>query len=184
MEKVKKVRLSKLENYILYFFIYSFLGWVSETLYAIYQTGHFVKRGFLFGVICPIYGYGAIILLLFFRQFKRNSLKLFIIAAIVLSALEYYVSFAMEGLFKSHWWNYTNEFFNLNGRISILYSFVWGIAAILFLNHIHPFIKRNLNKHLFKRIPIVIQSVIIKVIFVIYTVDTVLSWIYHFMVKT
>lgn len=180
--KKKKVRLSKIEYYLLYFFIYAFIGWLSETLYSIYELGHFTKRGFLYGPICPIYGYGALILLLFFRQYKRNSIKLFFISMVVLSALEYYVGFAMEALFKSHWWDYTNEFFNLNGRISILFSFVWGIAAILFLNHIHPFINKNLNKYVFKKIPIVIQSYIIKTIFLVYSIDTVLSWIYHFNV--
>lgn len=175
----KKVRLSKFESYVLYFFIYAFLGWACETLYAIYELGHFVKRGFLFGPICPIYGYGAIILLLFLRQYQKSSIKLFFVSTIVFSALEYFVSFALEGAFQMYWWDYTHEFFNLNGRISILFSFVWGIAAILFINHIHPFIKKKLNKKMIKKIPIVIQSTIIKVVSVIYIVDTVLSCIAH-----
>ena len=175
----KKVRLSKFESYVLYFFIYAFLGWACETLYAIYELGHFVKRGFLFGPICPIYGYGAIILLLFLRQYQKSSIKLFFVSTIVFSALEYFVSFALEGAFKMYWGDYTHEFFNLNGRISILFSFVWGIAAILFINHIHPFIKKKLNKKMIKKIPIVIQSTIIKVLSVIYIVDTVLSCIAH-----
>lgn len=175
----KKVRLSKFESYLLYFFIYAFIGWSFETLYAIYELGHFTKRGFLFGPICPIYGYGALILLIFLRQYKKNSLKLFFISIVVFSAFEYFVSFALESAFKSYWWDYTNEFFNLNGRISILFSFVWGIAAILFINHIHPFVKKQLNKRIIKKIPILIQSSIIKVIFCIYMVDTVLSCTSH-----
>ena len=104
-------------------------------------------------------------------------------SAIIFSALEYFVSFAMEGLFMSHWWDYTNEFFNLNGRISILFSFVWGIAAILFLNHIHPFVKKQLNKRIIKKISVSTQTLILKVIFSIYFADTVLSWIAHLPVK-
>lgn len=177
--KLRKVRLSKIESYILSFFIYAFIGWAFETLYAIYELGHFTKRGFLFGPICPIYGYGALILLIFLRQYKKNSIKLFFMSMLVFSALEYFVSFAMEGAFKTHWWDYTNEFFNLNGRISIFFSFVWGIAAILFINHIHPFIKKQLNKRVFTRVPVMIQSLVIKVICCIYIVDTVLSWIAH-----
>ena len=179
----KKVRLSKLENYLLYFFIYAFLGWFFETLYGIYTHGHFVKRGFLFGPICPIYGYGALILLIFLRKYQKSSIKLFFVSSIIFSALEYFVSFAMEGAFMAKWWDYTNSFFNLNGRISIAYSFIWGIAAILFINHLHPFIKRNLNKKIIKNIPIVIQSLIIKFIFFIYFIDTVLSWIAHIPAK-
>lgn len=178
-KNTNKNRLSKLEWYLLYFFIYAFLGWVCETLFAIYYFGHFVKRGFLFGPICPIYGYGALILLIFLRKYQKSSIKLFFMSTIIFSALEYVVSFAMEATFMAHWWDYTNSFFNLNGRISIAYSFVWGIAAILFINHLHPFIKRNLNKRIIKNIPIVVQSLIIKIIFLIYSVDTVLSWIAH-----
>lgn len=178
-KNLKKVRLSKLENYILYFFIYSFIGWLFETLYAIYKLGHFTKRGFLFGPICPIYGYGALILLVFLRQYKNSSLKLFFSSAIIFSALEYFVSFALEGAFMSHWWDYTDEFFNLNGRISILFSFIWGIAAILFINHIHPFIKKQLNKRIIKKIPVIVQSTTIKILSCIYIIDTVISWILH-----
>ncbi len=175
----KKVRLSKLENYILYFFIYAFLGWCFETLYAVYELGHFVKRGFLFGPMCPIYGYGALILLIFLRKYQKNSFKLFFMSMIVFSAFEYFVSFALEGAFMAHWWDYTNEFFNLNGRISVLFSFVWGVSAILFINHIHPFMKKQLNKRIIKKIPVLIQSTIIKILCLIYIVDTILSCIAH-----
>lgn len=177
--KNNKIRLSKFEKYAMYFFIYAFLGWVIETLYAIYELGHFTKRGFLYGPICPIYGYGALILLIFLRKYKKNSLKLFFYSMIIFSALEYFVSFALEGAFHAHWWDYTNEFFNLNGRISVLFSFVWGIVAILFINHIHPFIKKQLNKRIMKRTTVMIQSLIIKVICLIYVIDTILSWIAH-----
>lgn len=51
----KKVKLNRIQLLILYFFLFAFLGWVMETLYAIYNLGHFVKRGFLYGPICPIY---------------------------------------------------------------------------------------------------------------------------------
>ncbi len=179
----KKNRLSKFESYLLYFFIYAFLGWIGETLFAIYNNGHFVKRGFLFGPICPIYGYGALILLIFLRRYQKSSIKLFFVSAVIFSALEYFVSFAMEGAFMAHWWDYTNSFFNLNGRISIAYSFVWGIAAILFINHLHPFVKKNLNKRIIKNIPVLIQSLIVKIIFSIYALDTVLSWIAHIPTK-
>ena len=57
----KKVKLNRIQLLILYFFLFAFLGWVMETLYAIYNLGHFVKRGFLYGPICPIYGYGVLI---------------------------------------------------------------------------------------------------------------------------
>ena len=94
-----------------------------ETLYAIYNLGHFVKRGFLYGPICPIYGYGALMLIIFFNKYQKHNFKLFICSAVVFSAFEYFVSYILDAMFAMHWWDYTNEFFNLNGRISIFYSF-------------------------------------------------------------
>ena len=82
-------------------------------------------------------------LITFLTKYKDNSIKLFIYSAIVFSIFEYLVSFILDALFAAHWWDYTNDFFNLNGRISIFYSFAWGIIAILFINHIYPFLKKK-----------------------------------------
>src|SRR5699024_7994651 len=106
---------------------------------------HFTKRGFLFGPLCPIYGFGALILIMFFSTYKKHNLKLFFYAAIVFSVFEYLVSYGMEALFSLKWWDYTAEFMNLNGRISIFYSFAWGIIAILVINFIYPFFKKKVN---------------------------------------
>lgn len=71
----KKVKLNRIQLLILYFFLFAFLGWVMETLYAIYNLGHFVKRGFLYGPICPIYGYGALMLIIFFNKYQNIILN-------------------------------------------------------------------------------------------------------------
>lgn len=131
---------------ILYFLIYAFIGWLLETGYSFVTLGHFTKRGFLFGPLCPIYGWGAIILITVLNKYKNHSLKLFFYAAIIFSIFEYLVGFGLDALFAAKWWDYTNDFMNLNGRISIFYSFAWGIIAILFLNHIHPYVERQSKK--------------------------------------
>ena len=168
-------RLSKFNTYLLYFFIFSFLGWLLETAYSFYELGHFTKRGFLYGPLCPIYGWGALILIMFFNKYKGKSIKLFIYAAIVFSAFEYLVGYGMDALFAAKWWDYTNEFFNLNGRISIFYSFMWGIAAILFVNHIYPFFKRKLNT-LLSKIPYKIQLFTLRFLGLIFIFDTIMSF--------
>ena len=145
-----------------------------ETLYAIYNLGHFVKRGFLYGPICPIYGYGALMLIIFFNKYQKHNFKLFIYSAVVFSAFEYFVSFILDAMFAMHWWDYTNEFFNLNGRISIFYSFAWGIIAILFINHVYPFFKKHVNIILSK-IPYILQIILVYSFSVILVVDTIAS---------
>lgn len=168
-------RLSRVQLYFLYFLIFSFIGWLAETLYSVYELGHFTKRGFLYGPLCPIYGWGAIILIIFFNKYKRQSGKLFIYAAVIFSIFEYIVSYGMDALFASKWWDYTNEFFNLNGRISIFYSVVWGIAAILFVNNIYPFAKKKINL-LLSKIPYKIQLYILHISFIVLLMDNILSF--------
>ena len=176
----KKIRLNKTQTYCIYFFIYAFLGWSLETLYSLFVLGHFTNRGFLFGPLCPIYGYGALILCIFLRKYKKNSIALFFLSVIVFSVFEYIVSFGLDALFAMHWWDYTQDFMNLNGRISIFYSFAWGIIAILFINHIHPFFKRKINL-LLSKIPYVIQITILRILIVIFIADTIISCGYYLL---
>ena len=131
-----KKRLPRVYLYFIYFLVFAIIGWLIETAYSFYSLGHFTKRGFLYGPLCPIYGWGAIILIMFFSTYKKKNFKLFVYAAIIFSLFEYLVSFGMEALFSLKWWDYTNEFLNLNGRVSIFYSFAWGIIAAM---HLSPF---------------------------------------------
>lgn len=172
----KKVKLNRFQICLLYFFIFSFLGWLMETLYAIYNLGHFTKRGFLYGPICPIYGFGALMLILFLGGYRKNNLKLFVYAAVLFSAFEYIAGYCLDALFSMKWWDYTNEFFNLNGRISIFYSFAWGIIAIIFINHVYPFLKKKVNLVLSK-IPYGVQATIVYLLCIIWVTDTVFSFI-------
>lgn len=173
--KANKKRLSKSYLYFMYFLIFAFLGWVLETFYSIYKLGHFTKRGFLFGPLCPIYGFGALILIKFFTKYKKENIKLFFYAAIVFSIFEYIVSYGMDALFAAKWWDYSNEYFNLNGRISIFYSFVWGITAILFINHIYPYFKKKVN-HILSKIPFKIQLYSLQFLGLILLIDVFMSF--------
>lgn len=173
-DKIKK--LSRIYMYFLYFLIFAIIGWILETAFSFYALGHFTKRGFLFGPLCPIYGWGALILIMFFSTYRKHNLKLFFYSAIIFSLFEYIVSFCMEAMFALKWWDYTGEFMNLNGRISIFYSFAWGIIAILFINFIYPFFKKKLNVILSK-IPYNVQIIIIYILGIVFIADTALSCI-------
>ena len=167
-------KLSKAHIYIVYFFVFAFIGWIMETCYCAYVMGYFSKRGFLFGPICPIYGYGALILLIILSKFKKNGFKLFTYAIIIFSFFEYAVSFALEALFSAKWWDYAGRVMNINGRISIFHSFAWGVIAIVFFKSLYPFINKQINKILAK-IPYKVQLSIIYSACFILIVDTVLS---------
>ena len=169
-------KLPKKYMYILYFFIFSCLGWILETLYSFIVLGHFTNRGFLYGPICPIYGFGALILIIFLSKYKNSALKLFTYSAVVFSAFEYFVSYMLEALFQTYWWDYSNDFFNLNGRISIFYTFAWGIIAILFIGHIYPFFKKKLNIILSK-ISYKTKTLLLSTTCIIFIIVTILSCI-------
>lgn len=175
-----KKRLPRVYLYFIYFLVFAIIGWLIETAYSFYSLGHFTKRGFLYGPLCPIYGWGAIILIMFFSTYKKKNFKLFVYAAIIFSLFEYLVSFGMEALFSLKWWDYTSEFMNLNGRVSIFYSFAWGIIAILVINFIYPFFKKKINLVLSK-IPYSIQVTAVYILFAAFVTDTVLSCIKYLL---
>ena len=173
-------KLPRIYIYFLYFLIFAVVGWLLETCFSFYALGHFTKRGFLFGPLCPIYGFGALILIMFFSTYKKHNLKLFIYAALIFSVFEYVVSYIMDAMFSLKLWDYTSEFLNLNGRISIFYSFAWGIIAILFINFVYPFFKKNLNL-LLSKIPSKLQIYTTYILLFILLTDTVLSSIKYLM---
>ena len=169
-----KKKLPRIYLYFLYFLIFAVIGWILETCFSFYSLGHFTKRGFLYGPLCPIYGWGALILIMFFNTYKKHNFKLFIYAAIIFTLFEYLVSYGMEALFSLNWWDYTGEFMNLNGRVSIFYTFAWGIIAILFINFIYPFFKKKVNLVLSK-IPYKLQVTIVYILITVLVTDTALS---------
>ncbi len=179
-KKFSTTKNNNLHLYILYFFIFAFAGWLMETIYSFIILGHFTMRGFLYGPICPIYGYGALILIIFLAKYKNNFIKLFAYASVVCSAFEYYTSYILEVLFHSYWWNYKNDFLNLNGRISFFYTIAWGVIAIVFVGFIYPFIDKKMNNIIPK-----ISSSNLKIFNIIALVlmvaDTILSSIKYLM---
>ena len=120
------------------FFIYSFLGWCLEVCFFALNTGKFVNRGFLNGPVCPIYGFGVVIVVLCLTPLMENTLLLFLGSVLLTSLLELGVGFALEKLFHQRWWDYTNEPFNLGGYICLRFSLAWGLACLLVMEIIHP----------------------------------------------
>ena len=164
----------KLQNIILYFFIYSFIGWCLETIYAFLVLGHFVNRGFLIGPICPIYGFGAVLLILLLKNCKGKPVSEFIIAAFAFTVFEYIVSYVLEAIFGLRWWDYSEDFMNLQGRVSLAYTIIWGTLGILLMEGIHPFITKLLDK-VKRHIKPKYQDIIVVVFVVVLVVDVILS---------
>lgn len=129
-------------DFILSFFIYGFLGWITEVIYCFVLDGEVVNRGFLKGPICPIYAVGASIVMFFLRGLEGQFIKTFFLGLIIASILEYITSYFLECLFHTKWWDYSNNKFNLNGRVCLLNSTMFGFLSVFFLNFINPLIKK------------------------------------------
>lgn len=125
---------------LFYFIIYSFFGWVSEVIFALIKTKEFVNRGFLYGPFCPIYGVAALSLIIFLEPLRDNIPLLILGSFLFPSLVEYIVGFILETLFNTTWWDYSNNKFNLHGRICLKFSFVWCSVALFFLFFFQPYV--------------------------------------------
>lgn len=129
-----------------YFIIYSVLGWAVETTFAFVMYGVIESRqSFLYGPFCSIYGVGAVVMTVSLRYFDKNNYTLFIAGYIIGSIIEYLVSWTGEMLVGTRWWDYSDKFLNLNGRICFTYSIFWGMLSIYLIKALNPNIDKFIN---------------------------------------
>lgn len=155
---------------VTYFVIYSFLGWVLESIVRTICERKIINTGFLIGPFCPIYGFGAIIMILFLDRFKSNVFLLFFISVMILTLWEYIVGVLLEKLFSTKYWDYSDHKFNYKGRICLTNSIAWGILGVLFINYIHPFII-----HMLGYVDYIYIEVITSIIACILLIDAIIS---------
>ena len=136
--------LNLVATWFLYFVIYSFLGWMCETVYCSIPARHFINRGFLNGPFCPIYGVGGIVTIAVLEPFISAPAVVFLLGVVWTSLLEYATSWGMEVLFHYKWWDYSNRFLNIRGRVCLLNSVLFGILCVVLMYFIHPPVERFL----------------------------------------
>ncbi len=123
-----------------YFVIYSFLGWAMESLYVSVSTKKWVNRGFLNGPLCPIYGTGALLIIIGLTPVTNSILLLFCGGFLIATVVEYFIGAALEKLFHATWWDYTEKPFNLKGRVCLERSIQWGLLSVVMMRLIQPVI--------------------------------------------
>ena len=126
-----------LGQWLLFFFLYCFLGWVWESCYVSAKRRQWVNRGFLHGPMLPIYGTGAVIILLATIPVRDSLWLVFLLGMLAATALEYVTGAAMEALFKVRYWDYSHKKFNFQGQICLESSLAWGFLTILMTRMIH-----------------------------------------------
>lgn len=131
--------------WIAFFIIYSFLGWIVEVLHAYWERREWVNRGFIKGPFCPIYGVGALMLLMVLTPVEGNWLLLFILAVALITLLEFVTGLLLETLFGAKWWDYQDEKYHVKGYVCPKYSLLFGGMALLTLKGIHPLIEAGVE---------------------------------------
>lgn len=157
----------------LYFIFYSFLGWGMETCYCSICERRLVPRGFLYGPICPIYGTGVLLMILFFTPLKRNLVLFYAVAVAVMSSWEYFVAWLLESTTHMKYWDYSNFRFNLKGRICLWVALVWGILSYVVIFYIHPPIDAR-----FDQIPLVLKYALCSALLAVLLTDAAFT-IHH-----
>lgn len=130
------------DRYLIYFYILSIVGYIYECTAMIIWTGKWENRGFLFGPIIPIYGVGATIGTLLFTYVLKDytMLHVFLISMFASAILEYVVHYTLEKAFNAYWWDYSKSPLNINGRICLPASIGFGIAGVIIVYVINPFL--------------------------------------------
>lgn len=142
----KEIQKISIWRVLTYFIIYSFIGYIVETLFALINYNVLESRkSFLYGPFCAIYGLGAVIFILTLRYFNKNNYKLFFCGCLIGAITEYIISFLGEVLFDARWWDYSEKFLNINGRICLMYSIFWGILTLLLIKVINPKVDKLIN---------------------------------------
>ena len=126
------------QQWLLYFYVYCFLGWIFESCYVSFRKKQWVNRGFLHGPFLPIYGSGAVMMLFVSEPFKDNLILTYFAGVVGATLLELVTGAAMEALLKVRYWDYSNQKFNYKGYICLSSSIAWGFLTILMNEVFHP----------------------------------------------
>lgn len=153
-------------NYVLMFFLFSMAGWAGEATYRSLGERRIINTGFLFGPMCPIYGTGAMVFEIFLTPLKNHWWLVILLGMVLADTVEYLTSYIMEKLFNARWWDYTDEFMNLNGRICLKHTSYWAIASFIYVYFISP-----LYAYFISFVPQTVRYVMLSIIAVVFLVD-------------
>lgn len=158
-------------QWLFFFYFYCFFGWIFESTFVSVKSRHFVNRGFMRGPFLPIYGSGAIMMLVVSMPFQDNIFLTYIAGCIGATVLELVTGVVMEALFKVRYWDYSNQKFNYKGHICLSSTVAWGFLTILMTEFLH----KGVEKVVFA-IPENIVTVLTIILSVYIVVDFTLSF--------
>lgn len=127
------------------FLIYSFLGWCLEVIAAAAGRKKFVNRGLLNGILCPIYGFSVVFMLVFMDSLKNGWFYLFLGCAVVGSVIELLTGLTLEKVFQMRLWDYSKRRFQIGGYVCLAYSVIWGLLGLGIIKFFNPLLIRLIS---------------------------------------
>lgn len=162
-EKISFLKLAQ------YFIIYSIIGFIIETFFGMMTEGVIEsRRNFLYGPFSCIYGAGGVLMILTLSRLAPKRHTLFWCGVIVGTVLEYSISLFGELIYNVKWWDYSHMPFNINGRVCLAFSIIWGLLAVYYISYFHPRMDRFLQK---------INATVLKVITIIMLIVFIINFI-------
>ena len=158
-------------QWLFFFYFYCFFGWVFESTYVSVKSRKFVNRGFMRGPFLPIYGSGAIMMLVVSMPFQDNLILTYLAGCVGATVLEFVTGTVMEALFKVRYWYYSNQKFNYKGHICLGSTLAWGFLTIFMTEFLH----RGVEKLVFS-IPDLIITILTIALTIVILVDFTLSF--------
>lgn len=162
----------------LVFIVYSFIGWLWETIYCSIKMKKFEYRGFLLGPYCPVYGFGILSVLLLVPDNSGSLINMYFNIIVIVTIIEYITSFLLEKLFHMELWDYSNIPLNIEGRVDVFVSLFWGIGGLFLIKIVQPFIDFQVNKMLYE-----INKGFLLLLVIIFLVDVLLTLLFTISVK-
>lgn len=144
MEPIPFIEFSLYQMFHMFIF-WAFIGWGIEVCWMTLETGEYQNRGFLNMPICPIYGFGVIMVTVFFRPVSHTVIPLFIVTSILCTAFELLVGLGMEKLFGARWWDYSHERYNYKGYICLKISILWGMGCVIVIRLVQPMVEKVID---------------------------------------
>lgn len=161
-------------DYVFMFFVFSAIGWAIECTYRSLGERRTINSGFLYGPMCPIYGTGClvfdIILVPLSEPIEKRLIIVLLLGMLLADIVEYATSYIMEKLFNARWWDYSNNFLNLHGRICFKHTCYWAIFAFVYVYLIAPMYRFALGF-----ISQEVRVIAVFVILAIFTVDLIFT---------
>lgn len=150
------------------FFIYSFLGWGMEVVHAVFGNRKLVNRGFLNGIVCPVYGFAMVFLSVFMDSLRNGWFYLFLGCMIVGSVIELVTGILLEKVFRIRLWDYSAMRFQVGGYVCLKYSILWGVLGTLLIKLVNPFLLSILHN-----IPELVGGILLVIFTILLALDTV-----------